>query len=200
MTVELYNGGIVMMGLFITQLDDDDRAFMLDLYKNYYNLARKTIYSITHNNENIEDLIDDAFVKLIEKIPKIRTLDCCRTTSYVVYTFRSVAINYLKHNNVEKKHIYYSENMDLTEDLYDLEDDTEERLVQQEELELLNIAFSKLPQSQKDLLYYKYILEMSDKDIAEILGIAPASVRQYLTRARRKAKKLIEKENSNYAE
>jgi hypothetical protein len=52
-TVELYNGGIVMIGLFITQLDDDDRAFMLDLYKKYYNLARKTIYSITYNNENI---------------------------------------------------------------------------------------------------------------------------------------------------
>lgn len=189
-----------MIGLLITQLDDDDKAFMLDLYKNYYNLARKTIYSITHNNENIEDLIDDAFIKLIENISKIRTLDCCRTTSYVVYTFRSVAINYLKHNDVEKKHIYYTENMNLTEDDLGSEDNIEERLVQQEELALLTIIFSKLPQSQKDLLYYKYILEMSDKDIAEILGIAPASVRQYLTRARRNAKRLIEKEKNNHAE
>lgn len=190
-----------MIRLLTAKLDDDDRAFMLNLYKNYYNLARKTIYDITHNNENVEDLIDDAFVKLIEKISKIRTLDSCKTTTYVVYTFRSVAINYLKHDDVEKKHISYILNVDLTEDgLISIEDNTEERLVQQEDLELLNIAFYKLPQSQKDLLYYKYILEISDKDIAEILGIAPASVRQYLTRARRAVKKLIEKEASNHAE
>jgi len=66
--------------------------------------------------------------------------------------------------------------------------------VKQEELEALSKAIMKLPQSQKDLLYFKYILEMSDKEIAEILRIAPNSVRQYLTRARREAKKLIEKE------
>ncbi len=199
MTEEPYNGGIVMIGILIMQLDDDDRAFMVNLYNKYYNLARKTIYNITHDNQKIEDLINDSFVKLIEKISKIRTLDCCSLTVYVVYTVRSVSINHLKHKEVENKHMYYSENMELAEDIFDYEDNTIEKLIRQEELELLNVTFSKLTQNQRDLLYFKYILEMSDKQIAEILGIASGSVRQYLTRARRQARKLIEKETSDHA-
>lgn len=178
----------------ITQLDNDGRAFMLDLYKNYYNFTRKTIFNITHENEDIEDLINEVFIKLIEKVPLLRTFDCSKTTSYIAYTIRSVSINYLKHRKVENKHAYYCEDSDFIDNLVVFDDKSEERLVKQEELEALSKAIMKLPQSQKDLLYFKYILEMSDKEIAEILRIAPNSVRQYLTRARREAKKLIEKE------
>lgn len=189
-----------MIGLIIEQLNDDDRAFMLDLYKNYYGLVRKTVFSITHSVEDIEDLIDDAFIKLMGKISLLRTFNCCKTTSYIVYTARSVSINYIKHKKVENRRMYYIENMDTTEDLFNLENESEARLIRQEEMELLSDAISRLPQEQKDLLYFKYMLEMSDQDIAEILGIAPNSVRQYLTRARRNARKLMEGRMRDYAE
>lgn len=61
-------------------------------------------------------------------------------------------------------------------------------------------AVLKLPAKHKYLLYLKYMLGMNDKDIAEILNIAPNSVRQYLTRARRETKKLIDKEMNVHAE
>jgi len=41
---------------------------------------------------------------------------------------------------------------------------------------------------------------MNDMDIAEIFQIAPDSVRQYLTRARREAKELMDKEMNKHAE
>jgi RNA polymerase sigma-70 factor (ECF subfamily) len=114
-------------------------------------------------------------------------------TCYVVYTTRSVSINYIKHKKVETKHIYYIENTDVTKGLDNNENESEARLIRQEEIELLADAITKLPQGQKDLLYFKYMLDMSDQDIAQILGIAPNSVRQYLTRARRNAKSLMER-------
>lgn len=61
-------------------------------------------------------------------------------------------------------------------------------------------AVLRLPAKHKYLLYFKYMLEMNDKDIAGVLNIAPNSVRQYLTRARREAKKLIDKEMNIHAE
>ena len=182
----------------IAGLDDDDRAFMLDLYKNYYGLARKTIFNLTHEPKDIEDLINDSFIKLIDRIPLIRTLDCCRTTAYVVYTIKSIAINYIKHKMVENKHLYHNEYSDTANGPFIFEDDSETRLIRREEMDLLRDAIAMLPEKEKDLLYFKYMLEMKDNDIAEILGIAPNSVRQYLTRARRNAKKLMEKETSNH--
>ncbi|MEN6327569.1 MAG: sigma-70 family RNA polymerase sigma factor [Syntrophomonas sp.] len=178
---------------------DDDKAFMLNLYQDYYGLVRKIIYNITRDANHAEDLISDTFVKLIEKISLIRTLDSCKTAAYVVYTSRSVAINFIKHRDVQKKHAYYGEEMDLAEKIPGLED-PEDRIIHQEEIAELGNAILKLPEKQKDLLYFKYILEMNDREIVEIFRIALDSVRQYLTKARREAKKLMDKEMSTRAE
>lgn len=179
---------------------DDDKAFMLELYKNYYALVRKTVYGITRDLKDIDDLINDTFIKLIGKVSLLRTFDCCRTAAYVVYTTRSVAINFIKHRDVQNKHTFYGEYSDLAEGLAYPDDDMESGIIRQDETELLCGAVLKLPKRQKDLLYFKYILEMPDADIAEHLGISPNSVRQYLTRARRAARRLTEKEMSSYAE
>ena len=174
--------------------DNDDRAFMLSLYNNYYRLVRKTIYGLTQDNKDIEDLINDVFIKLIEKIPTLGKLNSCKTTAYVVYTSRSVALNHLKHMNVIKKHTYLGEKEDISDNIISTDDNMEEKFFHQADLEALSNAILRLPQSQKDILYFKYILEMSDVEIAGILGISLNSVREYLARARRSAKKLMEKE------
>ncbi len=148
-----------------------------------------------------EDLTNDAFIKLIEKISLIRTLEGCRLAAYVVYTSRSVAINFIKHRDVQQKHVYYGAKFDLAEKLPSLTDNIiEERIIHQEEITELRDAILKLPEKHKYLLYFKYILEMNDREIANILNIAPDSVRQYLTRARREAKELMEKEMNQRAE
>jgi RNA polymerase sigma-70 factor (ECF subfamily) len=189
-----------MLMMIIAALEgEDDKAFMVSLYQDYYGLVRKTVYNITHDADNAEDLINDTFIKLIKKISLVRTLDRCKTAAYVVYTSRSVAINFMKHRSVQKKHMYYGENMDLAEKVSSLEGAIEDRIIHQEEIEEMGNAILKLPEKQKDLLYFKYILEMADTEIAETFGISPDSVRQYLTRARRAAQKLMDKEMNQHA-
>jgi len=189
-----------MFAAMVEQLNDDDRDFMLNLYKNYYNLTRKNIYCFTRSQTDIEDLINDVFVKLIEKVSLLRTFDCCRITTYIVYTIKSVSINYVKHKAVETKHIYCSNDMEYFEDFYQSGTDFDDKLIREDKLALLKKAILLLPQKQKDLLYFKYLLEMKDSEIAEMLGIAPDSVREYLTRARRNAKHLMEIEMSSNGE
>ena len=184
-----------MIMLMIAAMDDDDdKTFMLNLYKDYYALVRKTIYRVMSDNKDIEDLINDTFIKLIEKISLIRTFDCCKTVTYVVYTARSVTINFIKHRDVQRKRTYYGGEADAVEEIVSSDDSVEDTLIHRETLKLLSDAVLKLPEKQKNLLYFKYILSMSDTEIAEDLGIGPSSVRQYLTRARRETKKLMEKE------
>ncbi len=179
---------------------EDDKTFIRNLYQAYYDLVRKTVYNITFDEDNKEDLINDTFIRLIEKISIIRTLDSCKTTAYVIYTSRSVAINFIKRRDIQKKHAYYGEDMDLAEKVPSLGDTVEERVIRQEEIDEMWNAILKLPEKQKDLLYFKYLLGMSDAEIAETFGIAPGSVRQYLTRARREALELMDKEMSRRAE
>ena len=187
------------MILLISSLgEDSDKDFMLDLYQDYYALVRKNIYGITYDASHTEDLINETFLKLIGKISLLRTLECCKRTAYVVYTGRSVAINFIKHRDVENKHRYYGLDTDMADLVAAAEDTVEDRIINQEEMAEISSVLLNLPEKQKDLLYFKYFLEMDNAEIAEILGIAPASVRQYLTRARRNAQKLLAEEMNRY--
>ena len=138
-------------------------------------------------------MTNDTFINLIEKYSVIRTLKSCKLAAYIVYTARSVAINFIKHLDVQKKHTYYGKDTDLAERIPELGNILDERIIHQEEITELRNAILELPEQQKDVLYFKYTLELNDAEIAEILGIAPDSVRQYLTRARRNAKELLDK-------
>ncbi len=196
-----------MLMITITTLESEaDKTFMLNLYKDYYGLVRKTVHYITRDAENAEDLVNDTFIKLIKNISSIRTLESCKLAVYVVYTSRSVAINFIKHRDVQQKHIYFGEDADLAEMIpSQIDNIIEDRIVHQEEIAELRDIILKLPEKHKDLLYFKYILELHDGEIADILNIAPDSVRQYLTRARRAAKallhkELLEKEMNEYVE
>ena len=183
-----------MFLLMLAAMDnEDDKAFMMDLYKEYYPIVRKTIYQILIDSRDVDDLINDVFIKLIEKISLIRSFDCCKTASYVVYTSRSVAINYIKHRDIQRKHAFYGKESDVLGDAVDTDDSVEDFIVRREAMDSLSDAVLKLPDRQRDLLYFKYVLDKTDMEIAEDLSINPNSVREYLTRARRAAKKLLEK-------
>lgn len=175
--------------------ENDDRAFILDLYNNHYSLVRKTIFNITKDNKDIEDLINDVFIKLIEKLPVLKMLNKYKTITYVYYTAKSIAINHIIRRDIENKHLNYGLENDLSE--YFISDEysnMENKIINNSEFEALGHTILNLPQKQRDLLNYKYILELSDIEIGELIGIAANSVRQYLTRARHNAKSQIEKE------
>ena len=162
-------------------------AFMLEIYHTYYSLVYKKILSVTNELGSIEDLVNDTFVKLIEKAPLLRTFEQRKAAAYITYTARSVAINFVKRRDIHNKHLFYTDEMELAEELAT----TEDQVSKQHELEYLRDAVLQLPEKQRDLLYFKYMLELSDAEIAELLNISTPSVRQYLTRARRAARILF---------
>jgi len=174
--------------------DHDDRAFMLGLYQGYYGLVRHTLSSLVYDPAGMEDLINDTFIKLIEKTALLRTLESRRLTAYVVYTARSVAINFLRRKNVRSKYVFFTEDVEAAASRVETSESVEDLIVSRQEINQLWSAVLRLPERHRDLLYFKYMLEMDDAAIAEVLLISPASVRQYLTRARRAAKELINQE------
>lgn len=179
--------------------NNSDKDFMLDIYQRYNKLIRKTIYKIVKNSNVIEDLTNDVFIKLIEKISTIHSLQCHKLTAYIVYTSRNTAINYIKHQDVMNKHLFFGEENDLSEDIPDSSKEFENELIRIIDVEALCKSIQLLPEKQKEILCNKYFLEMTDVDIAKSLGISPGSVRQYLKRARDAAKLLLGKEADTYA-
>jgi len=157
---------------------------------------RRETYRLLNRTDVLDDIIQDACIKLIDKIPTLKILDCCRLHSYVVLTVRSVAINFIKRSDVRKKHTYLGAEDDMKDIISDsVTDDAESvesTVIYREKIKELRKAMLLLPERDRLLLEYKYILNMNDTEIAAQINIKPSSVREYLTRARRKALAIME--------
>ena len=132
-----------------------------------------------------EDLIQECFLRLAEHTDRLAELTPPQVTRYVQRVIRSVLIDYRR-----KKRVYISLE-DCAEELEDSGCSPELFCEQRETFARFHQQWGELPTVDQDLFYLKYLLELPDEEIAQRLGISPGSVRTYLSRARKHARKLI---------
>lgn len=166
----------------LTLADESDREFMTRLYLEHRLLMFSEIKKLVHDQWAAEDLIQDALIKLIDKIELLRTLDKPRLTGYVATTAKNLARNYLRAQS--RAPVQYE---DLEENRLRSELDVESLILSGQTVEDLKAIWPKLKPDTRELLERKYILQQNDNEIAEAFSIAPASVRMKLTRARQEA-------------
>lgn len=181
--------------MLLTIIDDEEREFIQNLYLEYKPLVAKKIREIVDNDIEVEDLINTTFLKLINKVPLLKTFGSAKTIAYVALTAKRVAINFIKHRDIQNQHFYYGEETDISNHIG--EPAASSYIIDDVRIQRLQDAVHMLPEKDKNLLYFKYYLEMTDMEIAEEISINPNSVREYLSRARRKAKVLMEKEKND---
>lgn len=171
--------------------DENDRDFLSQLYEQYYPVMKKKAYAITHDYNVVDDLINDAFIKLIDKVSILRSLDCCKRASYIVHTVRNISLNYVKRREANNKKRFLGKEDDVLDSLLDTAATAEDSYLRREESRELGQAISRLSERDRDLLYNKYNLELSNKEISELMDIPVNNIRQYLVRARRRAWKVL---------
>lgn len=174
--------------------NQNDADFLVDLYKRYYPIMKKKAYEVAQDYSIVDDMIQESFIRLISKVHILRSLESYKLISYLIHTVRNVTLNYLKKQN---RHLdkAYSANAGNSDDgvewIVDSGPTIEEMYSMKEEYEQIGKTMSKLSVRDQQLLYYKYILELNDTELAVSLDIRAANVRSYLTRARRRALKLL---------
>lgn len=171
--------------------DKDSRQFFIDLYREYRPLMYSIAMRYVNNLSSAEDLVHDALVKLIEKEDTITKLSRCTLTSYIVYTVRNLSKNYLRRMNLEQRHFA---DVDLSSSDFLAIDNAplpEEVILMSEHREEFIEVWNTLPNDTKFLLEGKYILGLSDKELAAEFDCSPNSIRMKLTRARRQVIKLV---------
>lgn len=191
-------GNQLMILLAVTFMEkEEDKEFILELYDKYHKLIYKKICDKTGTAEDAEDLVNDTFIKLIGKMETLKALGERELLYYIVQTSSHVAIDHIKRNLVRRKHVYYGKDKDLYDEIAAVED---KNFTYDERLEDLADAILKLPEKDSGLLIDKYFFNKTDQEIADSIGVGEDSVRQLLTRARRRARAIMEKgmeENEN---
>lgn len=172
-----------MIPLIILAIEDpDDREFMTTLYLNYNRLMFSVSIKIVRDSWAAEDVVQTAVEKLIDKIPELRTKSEIPLINYIIATCRNLSI---AHKKKEARYVSYEPS---EADSADESASPENLMMKKETIELVSKAWEHVDEQTKQILRSKYILEMSDVEIAEEIGIKPNSVRTYVGRARNKVR------------
>lgn len=169
--------------------DEDDRDFMRQLFENYQRLMYHEIAQIAHDRWTVEDVMQSTLVKLIDKIPLLRSFDRNRLVNYIISAAKNTAINHLQQEN-RITVFSFDDSLDPPADLSATPlDERLEQIQLEADLHRLHEIWPTLDERSRFLLEGRYILKKTPEEMAGDLNIQVASLRMALTRARRTAKK-----------
>ncbi|GKS10923.1 DNA-directed RNA polymerase sigma-70 factor [Paenibacillus chitinolyticus] len=175
----------------------DDHAYFNDLYTKYFWIMRKKAYHILTDYDIAEDIVQDAFINLIGKIDLLRSFGAKKEITYILQTVQNVSLNYVNQRKRRNSKIITG-NDNFIESIADKQPSLEELYNYKEDLDEIVKIINGLSERDRDLLYNKYIMEMRDKEIADLLNVKKENIRSYLTRAKRRAIKLFVKEGRQF--
>lgn len=160
--------------------NEDDRAFMVRLYVDYRWLMYKVALSVVREPQLAEDMVSQTLCEMIDNLEKIRAVDCCKLRGYIVSFVRNVSVDFVHKRDRQGKYFFLTgEEAEVA-----AEDSVDENLIRTAEIDALKRGLARLSENDRLLLTMKYFDGLSDEEIAARLGVAKASVRTYLMRAR----------------
>lgn len=139
-------------------------------------------FKLVHDGYIADDMVQDAFVRLIDCLPTVVKLNENKLATYCVRTVESACIDYIRKENSRRK---YAAKPHVPK--Y-----SPEELIEQDEIrEVVNSMLAKMSQLDRHLLEYKYFMGYRYKEIGRLLGIEPRYIGTYIQRARDRAKRLL---------
>lgn len=183
-----------MIPICISAIEDEgDRSFMERLYFSYRGLMYSQLRKRLEDPWDVEDAMQTVLVKLIDKIPLLRRLDKARLVGYICAACRSGAVDLLRKKGANRS-LPLDEELDVASE----EDgrEMELRLIRADQFSALARCWPRLDERTRHLLEGYYLLEKSAAELGTELGISADSVRMALARARQKAYKSMEGQNT----
>ena len=174
--------------------NEEDQIFMTEIYDNYYSLMYKRALEYVRNEYDAEDIAHELYINIMKNISTLKGLECCTLVAYIVYSVKNTSLNFIKSRNKNSEDVFLYGDDDLLKDIRGDTDTPEEIFIYKYDAEALHEAIKRLNPKYALVLECKYFERLSDNDIAKILSIKPDSVREYLTRARKALRKILEKE------
>lgn len=157
-----------------------DRAKFEEIYLKYKALMFCVANKILHNEQDAEDAVHMAFMKIAENIEKIDELDCPKTRSYIVTIIENKAIDIYRKKSRHKE-VEFLEEVQGLEVTYDGDN-------------LLTRCILSLPARYREVILLRYYHGYSVREIAALLDISLAAASKLDQRAKKKLKELCEKE------
>ncbi|WP_159081769.1 RNA polymerase sigma factor [Paenibacillus sp. CAA11] len=171
-------------------MDTDNKDFITDLYIQYYPLMKKIAYNVCREYSVVDDLVNEAFIKIFNKTSVIKSLETGQRASYLVSTIRNVSLNYLRHRSITTSKVLPDFTDDHAASIPEDKLSIEDYYSIKEQVNELIAGIGSLSERDQKLLYLKYYYELNAREIGDIMNLPANHVREYIVRARHRAMKV----------
>lgn len=170
--------------------DADERELVQQLFFTYGRQVKALARSILHNEQDVEDAMHDTFLKIIRYRKKFTDADPTETKRLIVILTKSVCFNLYRRKKRECD-LFAAE--DGEPDLQSAgEIDAIEAFLARESAARLRDAINILPAPALEIVLLKYYSDLSNTEIAALLGIPASTVGTILWRSLKKIKERTE--------
>lgn len=167
-------------------------ALLEGIFNKYYRQMEYVAFSVLQNRQDAEDAVQNAFLALSGHVDTLCEMEDFRLYYYVTETAKHKAIDLLR----SRKPTFSYDEMFI-----DIDDgvDVAESLINKDSVDKLLKCIKELPDKYRDVLALHYVNDLSNAEIAEIVGRSSTTVRKQLQRGREILYKRW-KESSEYHE
>ena len=166
---------------------ETDDKLISKLFAEYRQMMFKIAMGILHNKSDAEDVVQEAFLWIINNLDKIMQIPCCERGSYFASIIEHRAIDLCR-----KRQNHPMDDIDVQVDLISNEN-IEEAVLSSLTVEEIKRALNELSKRDSEILYYLLFMDYAPKEIAKALGISGKNISMYITRARKRLIKVLKK-------
>jgi RNA polymerase sigma-70 factor (ECF subfamily) len=178
-----------MLAFYLTLVDDpEDKSLLEKIYYDYRDRMFAAANAVLKNEQDAEDAVHDAFVKIAQNIKMFRKYTAVHLKASALAITRHIALNMVKKGgNIETESLDddKSEAFRSAHDMQDIEQDFIDKL----RYERLKRAIETLAEGDRDLITLYYVQRLPSKDIAKMFDMKDFTVRKKIERI---CKKLYE--------
>lgn len=183
------------MLLYLSMLDtQEEKDKFTEIYEQYQHFCWYVANQMLGDVHLAEDAVQETFLALTRHLDKIEESDSPKTKKFLLTIVKSKAVDILRKKRGAEA---YAEELDT--ELPDTSRDILDQYITKENYNHLISCVLELDEAYRVVFEYKYVHQLSDREIARLLDITPKLVNVRFYRARKKLQEMLEKEVAGHA-
>jgi len=169
------------------------------LMKKYHDQIANLIFRIIHQQENVEDLTQEVFIKAFASLKSFNEEYAFSTWLYKIATNSS--IDFIRKKKLQTFSIdkpVALEDSDYTFELPDSTYEPDKHIIQKQRTTILEEAINQLPEKYKRVILLRHTEERDYGEIAKMLKLPIGTVKAHIFRARELLNKYLRYKISHY--
>jgi len=159
-------------------LNTDDKNKFESIYHTYKNALFYQANKILKNENDAEDVLQEAFIKIAKNIKSIDDIKSKETISFLTIITKNTAYDYLRKTSKIVE-------LPLNETETVIDESALEKLVSNIEYQQIVSVITSIPSPYNEVLYLHYVKDYTVKKTAILLDKKPSTVKMQLVRGKK---------------